>query len=132
MQILYGNALQCTIFLVFPYGEKTNSADGLPTFQHATCNCPCEKHGNSRFIPHTSKDYPWDLLIDIANARRTGNWIHLNSKAKSVGIGSILGISTSSPLNFPMMQQLQSNFSYFFLQRLLFRCTISADANFIA
>ena len=60
----------------FPHGEKTNNADGLPTLEHATYNCLCEKkHGNSRFIPHTSKDCPWDLLIDIANARplKTGH-----------------------------------------------------------
>ena len=27
-----------------------------------------KKYGNSKFIPHTSIDCPWDLLIDIANA----------------------------------------------------------------
>ena len=26
-----------------------------------------EKQGNSSFITHTSKDFPWDLLIDIAD-----------------------------------------------------------------
>ena len=64
-------SLQCLLmykFLAFPCGEKTNSINGLPTLEHATCNCPCEKHGNSRFISHTCKD-PWGLLIDIANAR---------------------------------------------------------------
>ena len=63
----------------------------------------CENHGNSRFIPHTSKDWPWDVLTDIANAGHTGNWRRLNSKAKSVGISGILGISTSSPFKLPMI-----------------------------
>jgi hypothetical protein len=40
--------------------------------------------------------------IKTTNARRTGNWTRLISKAKSVGISDILGMSTSSPLNFPM------------------------------
>ena len=54
------NALQCTIFLVFAYGEEINSADGLPILEHATYNCPCEKHDNLKFIPKTSKDCLWD------------------------------------------------------------------------
>jgi hypothetical protein len=75
---------------VLPYGERKQSANGLRTLEHATCNCPYEKHYSSWCFPHTSKDCPWDLLIDIANARLTRNWSHLNSKAKSVGIILIL------------------------------------------
>ena len=66
-------------------------------------------------ILHTSKDYPWDLLIEIVNARRTGNWTCLNSKAKSVGISGILGIGKPSPLNFPMIIVASIKFFIIFL-----------------
>ena len=41
-------------------------------------------------------------IIIIANATRIGNWIHLNSKGILVGIMGILGMRTSSSLNFPL------------------------------
>jgi len=49
---------------VFSSGEKTNSADGLPTLEQATYNCQWEIHGNSRFIPHTLP------TIDLINFKK--------------------------------------------------------------
>jgi len=43
-----------------------------------------------------------DLLIVIANARRTGDWSFLKSNGKSVGISGIRGMNTSFPLAQPV------------------------------
>jgi len=42
------------------------------------------------------------VLMDIANARRTGNSILLKSNGKSVGISGIRGMNTSLPFAHPV------------------------------
>ena len=42
-------------------------SSGLPTLEHATYNCPCEKQSVFRSIPHYYNDCPWALLMVIAN-----------------------------------------------------------------
>ena len=37
------------IFFVFP----SNKSGGFPMHELATYSCPCEKHGFSKFSPHT-------------------------------------------------------------------------------
>ena len=44
---------------------------------------------------------PWDLLMDIAEHGRTGNWSRSNSNGRSFGMRGILGMKTSSPLAVP-------------------------------
>jgi len=97
---LQWSTLWYTTFFVFLSRTSTNNTDGLPTCEHATYNLPWEKHAFSKFRPQTLKDCPYDLLIVMVNAIRIGNWIRLNSKGISVGIIGILGMRTSSPLNF--------------------------------
>jgi len=88
------------MFFVLFSSAKTNNEDGSPTRELETYRWPCEKHGNSR--PQTSNDWPCDLLIVVAKANRTGNWIRLNRNGRSVGIIGIRGIRTPSPLNFAL------------------------------
>lgn len=82
-----------------------NRVNGLPTLEHATYNCPWRKYGKLRFISHASNDWPSNLLIIIAYARRSENGTRLNLNDNSVGISGIFGFSgileiwTSSPLN---------------------------------
>jgi hypothetical protein len=91
------------MFFVLFSGAKTNNEDGLLTREQATYSWPCENHENSKLIPQTSNDWPCDLLIVVAKANRTENWIRLNWNGRSVGMIGIHGIRTSSPLNFPLM-----------------------------
>ncbi|XP_015185693.1 PREDICTED: odorant receptor 13a-like [Polistes dominula] len=60
-------------YLNIPSLANTNKLDGLPTREHATYNCPCEKHGVLKSKPQTDIVWPWDLLIVIANANLIGN-----------------------------------------------------------
>ena len=82
-----------TMFLAFPPGARMERFVGCPTLEHATYSCLCEKHGFFRWIPAIFRDCPCALLMDIANARRTRNCIHLKSKGKSVGISGIRGMN---------------------------------------
>jgi len=50
------------------------------------------------WIGEVFMDCFWTLLIDIANARRTGNCSLLKSNGKSVGISGVNGMNTSFPL----------------------------------
>ena len=100
--IYYRRADSYTTFRVLPSGAKTNKFFPVPTLEHATYSWPCEKQGVSRLIPATLSDWPWALLIDIAKAKRTGNWRRLNSNGISLGIMGIRGINTSSPFEQPV------------------------------
>jgi len=91
-----------TMFLVFPPGARMYRFVGCPTLEHATYSCPCEKHGFCRWIPAVFRDCPCALLLEIVNARRTGNFILLKSKRKSVGISGIRGMNTSLPFAQPV------------------------------
>lgn len=88
------------MFFVLFSSAKINNEDGSPTHELETYRWPCEKHGNSR--PQTSNDWSCDLLIVVAKANRTGNWIRLNRNGRSVGIMGIRGIRTPSSLNFAL------------------------------
>jgi hypothetical protein len=83
----------------FPSGEYRNKSEGFPTREQATYSCPCEKHGFSKFSPHTCSDCPCAFLMVIAKASRTGSYKRL--KGIFFEIIGIRGNSTSSPLNFP-------------------------------
>ena len=78
------------IFLT-PLLAKTNKLDGLPTREHATYNCLCEKRGVSKSQPLTDIVWPCAFLIVIANANLIGNWTRLNSIGTSMGIIGIRG-----------------------------------------
>ena len=69
-------------------------------YEHATYRCSCEKHGFSKFSPHTCSNCPCALLMVIAKASRTGNCRRLNSNGISVIIIGMHG-NRKSPLNFP-------------------------------
>lgn len=75
---------------------------GLPTLEHATYNCPCEKQSASISKPHNSKDRPWALLMVIANTNQIGNCNLLNWNGISVGIIGMRGMRTPSPLKGPV------------------------------
>jgi hypothetical protein len=75
---------------------------GCPTLEHATYSCPCEKHVFYRWVPAICRNCPCALLMDIANARRTGNCILLKMKGKSVGISGNHGMNTSLPFAQPV------------------------------
>lgn len=100
------DSLQCNTlwytFIVLLSRARTNKEDGSLTREHSTYNCSWEKHVFFKFRPQTLKDCPCDLLIVMVHARRIGNWIRLNSKCILVGIAGILGMRTSTPLNFPL------------------------------
>ena len=63
--------------------------------------CPWENTDVCKLIPTCSTDYPWDLLIVIANASLTGNWSLLSGTGNVSALGDnlILGINTTLPLN---------------------------------
>jgi hypothetical protein len=88
-------------FFVFPSGVYPNKSEGFPKREQATYSCPCEKHGFSKFSPHTCSDFPCALLMVIAKASRTGNCKRLNWKGISVGFIGMRGNSTFFSLNFP-------------------------------
>ena len=67
--LIYPNAIGCTIFLVNPSRVYTNKFGGFPTLEHATYNWPWEKHGFSKSKTQIIIVWPCDLLIDIANAK---------------------------------------------------------------
>lgn len=123
------SALKWTIFLVSPYLANTNKLDGLSTWEHATYNCPCEKHGVPKSKPQTDIVWPWDLLIVIANANLIGNWTRLNSIGISVGIIGIRGSNTSSPRNFPFKMLASTTF---FINFLMCHCTAVVGSNYEA
>jgi hypothetical protein len=55
--VFYGELLNTyTIFLVFISGVYTNKSEGFPMREQARYSCPCEKHGFSKFNPHTYND----------------------------------------------------------------------------
>jgi len=109
------------IFLSFRPERKCNYIDVTAILEHATCNCPWEKYGNSRFILHTSNNRSCDLLIVFANARWTGIWTRLNWYNKSVGICGILGIRIYSLLNYPMVIDAPTTLFVSFLTTRLVR-----------
>lgn len=76
---------------------------GVPTLEQATYSLLCEKYGFSKFNPAMQSNCPCGLLIFIAKAKCTGNCSRLNVKGKSMGIIGMRGISTSSPLHFPLI-----------------------------
>lgn len=49
-------------------------------------NCPCAKEGKSKSTPQTFNDWPCDLFMVIAKARRTENGRCLKSNGKSLGM----------------------------------------------
>jgi len=91
-----------TVFLVFHPLARMYRFVGCPTLEHETYICPCEKHAFGRLIPAIFRYILCALLMDVANARRTGNCILLKSKGKSVGISGIRGMNTSFPFAQPV------------------------------
>ena len=67
-----------------------------PTLEMQTYNWPCAKQGSLSQTPTFERVCPWDLLIVIANATRTGNCRRHHSKGYSLSLGFrvILGIKT--------------------------------------
>ena len=92
-----------TMFRVFLVGVYMYRLFLLPTLEAPTYNCPCEKHGSSNCSPATFRDWPCDLLIDIAKDSRTGNWSLLNWNGMSDGIIGIRGMNTFSPVPLPVI-----------------------------
>ena len=52
------NATECTIYFVIPSFANASKLDGLPTREHATYNCPCEKHDVLKSKPQTDIVWP--------------------------------------------------------------------------
>ena len=67
----------------------------LVTRLNATYNCPWANGSGCSETPTCFRDWPYDLLIVIAKARRTGNWYRrkgVYSSFESGGVRGILGI----------------------------------------
>jgi hypothetical protein len=75
--------LNVQFLFVFPSGVYTNKSEGFPLREQVTYSCPCEKHGFSKFSPHTCTDCPCALLMVIAKASRTGNCIGMRGNSTS-------------------------------------------------
>ena len=91
-----------TLIVLEPFscsGNKTLIRDSEVQCERATYNYPWEKTEVCRSKPTFATDWPWDLLMVIANASRTGNWWQLNLTGISSADGSsdILGIKTVFP-----------------------------------
>ena len=84
-----------TMFLVFPPGSRMYRFVGCATLEYATYCCPCKKLGFWMWIPAIFMYCPCALSMDIAKAKRTGNYIVSKSKDKSVRIGGLRGLITS-------------------------------------
>ena len=80
-------------------GSKAAIQFGEVALESATYSCPWLKTGTLISNPTYFKDCPWDLLIVIANANRTGNCrlVKWNGNAVEEGVKEIRGIKTCSP-----------------------------------
>ena len=74
------------------------------TLKKATYSWPWLYTGCGDSSPNRSNVCPWDLLIVMANDRRTGNWCRHSLKGKNVseGVKVILGIRARFPLFDPV------------------------------
>lgn len=89
------------IYFVFPCSEKKrNKFLVCPIGEHATFNWPSEKHGFSRFHPHTWSDWPCALLMVTENA-----------------LVEIMGGNTSCHFDFPRRIVTSMTFGIRFLVR---------------
>jgi hypothetical protein len=104
----------CRVYsvLFFRSGTRVWTFVGVSTLEHATYSCPCEKHGFCMWISEIFMDCFWTLLIDIANARWTGNCSLLKSNGKPVGISGVHGMNTSFPLTQPVRIVASSMWEY--------------------
>ena len=75
---MWGHTIFTVLVLFSCSGNKTLIQDSEVQHQRATYNCPWEKTGVHRFKPTFAIDWPWYLLMVIANASQTGNWRCLN------------------------------------------------------
>jgi len=78
---VYWRAFGYAIFWGFSFSVYTNKLEGFPTREQATYSCPCEKHGFSKFSPHTCSEVmdivertPFTSVRQISNAVGITEW----------------------------------------------------------
>ena len=72
-----------------------------PTWEHATYNCPCEKHASVKLTPHHFNVWPCALFMVMLYANFTGNCNLLKQSESSFDIRGILGMNTDFPFSLP-------------------------------
>lgn len=74
--------------------------------EHATYNCPWEKHVISRLIPHTSNDWPCDLFMVIANASLTGNWCNWSQYPETLDLSLLVSNAGTGKNQLQLLQSV--------------------------
>jgi hypothetical protein len=107
--------------LLFPQFSGSNTFMRLADVQResATYNWPCEKTADRRSKPTCLTDWPCDLFMVIAKARRTGNCLRRSGigRVSLEGVNEIRGISTlfpenlGSPESIPWESWISRNYS---------------------